>query len=111
MMTFRNLRTCLAAFVLLVAICATVAAQGRATLRGSVNDEVGAVIVGATVTLTDAAGGSPKTAQSGADGGFVFNNLTPGKYMIHGEAAGFSASEAVEIEVTTARRDPLVITL
>jgi hypothetical protein len=111
MMMTRKLLTYLSAFVLTVAICATVSAQGRATLRGSVNDEAGAVIVGATVTLTDASGGSPKTAVSGADGGFVFNGLTPGKYMIRAEAGGFSGSEAAEVEVTAARRDPLVITL
>jgi hypothetical protein len=110
MMT-RKLITYVSAFLLTVAICATVAAQGRATLRGSVNDEAGAVIVGATVTLTDASGGSPKTATSGADGGFVFNSLTPGKYMIHAEAGGFSASEPLEVEVTAARRDPLTLTL
>ncbi|HEX6190430.1 MAG TPA: carboxypeptidase regulatory-like domain-containing protein [Pyrinomonadaceae bacterium] len=107
----RKLITYLSAFLLTVAICATVAAQTRATLRGSVNDEVGAVIVGATVTLTDASGGTPKTATSGADGGFVFTGLTPGKYMIRAEAGGFSASEAVEVDVTAARRDPVTITL
>jgi len=107
----RKLITYLSAFLLTVAICATVAAQTRATLRGSVNDEVGAVIVGATVTLTDAAGGAPKTATSGADGGFVFTGLIPGKYMIRAEAGGFSGSEAVEVNVTAARQDPFVITL
>lgn len=106
----RKLLTCLSALIVTVAICATVAAQGRATLRGSVNDELGAVIVGATVTLTDAAG-TPKTATSGNDGGFVFNGLAPGKYSLHAEASGFSASEAVEVDVTTARRDPITITL
>ena len=107
----RKLITSVSAFLLTVAICATVAAQGRATLRGSVNDEAGAVIVGATVTLTNASGGAPKTATSGADGGYVFSGLTPGKYMIHAEAGGFSASEPVEVDLTAARRDPLVITL
>ena len=107
----RKLITCVFAFLLAVAMCATVAAQTRATLRGSVNDEAGAVIVGATVTLTDASGGTPKTATSGADGGFVFTGLTPGKYMIQAQAGGFSASEPVEVEVTTARRDPLTLTL
>lgn len=107
----RKLTTYLSAFFLTVAICATVAAQGRVTLRGSVNDEAGAVIVGATVTLTNPAGGAPKTATSGADGGYVFTGLAPGKYMIHAEAGGFSASEPAEVDVTAARRDPLVITL
>jgi hypothetical protein len=110
MMT-RKLITYISAFLLTVAICATVSAQARATLRGSVNDEVGAVIVGATVTLTNASGGAPKTATSGDDGGFVFTGLAPGKYMIHAEAGGFSASQPVEVDVTTARRDPFTLTL
>ena len=109
MMT-RKLITYVSAFFLTVAVCATVAAQGRVNLRGSVNDEAGAVIVGATVTLTNPSGGAPKTATSGADGGYVFTGLTPGKYMIYAEAGGFSASEPVEVDVTT-RPDPLVITL
>ena len=109
MMT-KRLITFVTAFLFTIAICASVAAQGRATLRGSVNDETGAVIVGATVTLTDA-GGAPKTVTSGADGGFVFTGLTPGKYTINAQAGGFSASEAVEVDVTVARRDPMAITL
>ena len=109
-MTIKKLATGLAAFLFAALICASVAAQGRATLRGSVNDELGAVIVGATVTLTDASG-TPKSATSGTDGGFVFTGLTPGKYTIHAAASGFSASQDVEVDVATGRRDPLVITL
>src|SRR5215813_6421402 len=110
MMIFRNLKTCLAAFVIIVATCMTAAAQGRATLRGSVNDEVGAVIVGATVTLTDGSG-AQKTATTGNDGAFAFTGLTPGKYLVRAEAGGFSQSDDIEVDVTTARRDPTVITL
>jgi Carboxypeptidase regulatory-like domain len=87
-----------------------VSAQGRATLRGSVSDEVGASIVGAVVTLTSSAGVA-KTTTSNADGAYTFTGLTPGKYILHAEAAGFSASEEVEVDVTTARRDPVNITL
>jgi hypothetical protein len=110
MMTFRNLKTCLAAFVLVVAACLTAAAQGRAVLRGSVDDEVGAVIVGATVTLTDASG-TQKTATTGNDGVFTFTGLTPGKYLVRAVAAGFAQSDDTEVDVRTARRDPTVITL
>lgn len=109
-MTFRNLKTCLAAFVIVAATCMTAAAQGRATLRGSVNDEVGAVIVGATVTLTDGSG-AQKTATTGNDGAFTFTGLTPGKYLVRAAAGGFSQSDDLEVDVTTARRDPTVITL
>src|SRR5689334_15698245 len=110
MMTLRKLTTCLATFLFVVAACVTAAAQGRGTLRGSVNDEVGAVIVGATVTLTDGSG-AQKTATTGNDGAFAFTGLTPGKYLVRAEAGGFSQSDDIEVDVTTARRDPTVITL
>ena len=110
MMTFRRLTTCLAALVFVVAASLTVAAQGRATFHGSVNDEAGAVIVGATVTLTNASG-TQKTATTGNDGTFTFTGLAPGKYLVRAEAGGFAQSNDVEVDVTTARKDPTVITL
>jgi hypothetical protein len=110
-MTFRNIFSFAALTILALAIMqGQVSAQGRATLRGSVNDEAGAVIVGAVVTLSNGAG-APKTATSNADGAYSFTGLAPGKYTLHAEAAGFSASEDVEVDVTTARRDPVNITL
>src|ERR1041385_3144952 len=110
MMTLRKLTTCLAAFLFVVATCVTGASQGRATLRGSVNDEVGAVIVGATITLT-APSGAQKTATTGNDGTFTFTGLAPGKYLLRAEAGGFAQSDDIEVNVTTARRDPTLITL
>lgn len=110
MMTLRRLTTCLAALVFVVAASLSVAAQGRATFRGSVNDEAGAVIVGATVTLTNAAG-TQKTATTGSDGAFTFTGLAPGKYLVRAEAGGFAQSADVEVDVTTVRKDPTVITL
>lgn len=109
-MIFRNLRTCLAALLFIVATCMTVAAQGRATLRGSVNDEVGAVIVGATVTLTDSSG-AQEIVKTGNDGVFIFSGLIPGKYLVRAIAGGFAPSADIEVDITMARRDPIVITL
>ena len=104
----------IAYFALAVAVLAAsvtlVNAQGRATLRGSVKDEVGAVIVGATVTLTDASG-AQKTTTSGAEGSFAFTGLTPGKYLIRAEASGFAQSEDNDVDVANARREPIAITL
>jgi len=49
--------------ILIVLMAATlVAAQSRGTLRGLITDELGAAIVGATVTLTDAPRGECCTA-------------------------------------------------
>src|SRR5437879_10888113 len=111
MMNIKRLITCFALAVAFLSASVTlVNAQARATLRGSVKDEVGAVIVGATVTLTEASG-AQKTATSGGDGGFTFTGLTPGKYLIRAAASGFAQSNDAEIDVTTARRDPIAITL
>jgi hypothetical protein len=111
MMNTKRLIACLAlAIAVMAASLVVVNAQARATLRGSVKDEVGAVLVGATVTLTDASG-AQKTATSGADGSFAFTGLTPGKYLIRAEATGFAQSDDIDVDVTAARREPIVITL
>src|SRR5437588_3275718 len=109
-MNIRKLFPCLATLLLVVGLSATVFAQGRASLRGVVSDEFGASIVGATVTLTDAAG-TQKAATTTADGTYSFAGLAPGKYKVHAAATGFAASEDTEVDVTAARREPMNITL
>jgi len=110
-MTLRKLFTFVSSLLLLLALAASsVFAQGRASVRGSITDEFGAVIVGATVTLTDA-NGVKKTATSGADGGYSFTGLAPGKYSISAAAGGFATSDVQQIDVANARREPFNITL
>jgi hypothetical protein len=84
--------------------------QGRSNLRGSIADEFGAVIVGATVTLTDSSG-AQKTATSNGEGSYTFTGLAPGKYMIHAAATGFATSENAQVDVATGQRQPFNITL
>src|ERR1044071_10416345 len=84
-------------FVILTA--ALVAAQqGRGALRGAITDELGAVIVGANVTLTDASGAQKKTTTNG-EGAYNFAGLAPGKYTLQAIANGFEASESKERDV------------
>jgi hypothetical protein len=96
--------------MLLLALSTASFGQGRASLRGLITDEFGAAIVGATVTLTDAAG-TQKTATTTADGTYSFIGLAPGKYKVHAGATGFAASEDAEVDVAVARREPLNISL
>src|ERR1700730_6459707 len=110
MMNIPRLLTCLASVVLVVALSNASFAQGRANLRGQISDEFGASIVGATVTLTDAAG-AQKTATTNADGSYSFTALAPGKYKVHANAAGFATSDDAAVDLTAARRDPLNISL
>lgn len=109
-MNIRRLLTCLASVVLVAAFSTAAFAQGRANLRGQITDEFGAVIVGATITLTDASG-AQKTATTNADGTYAFTALAPGKYTIHAIAAGFAASGDAPVDVAPARRDPFNISL
>ncbi len=109
-MNIRNLLTWFATIIVIGAISIATFAQGRATLRGQIADEVGAVIVGATVTLIDASG-TQKTATTNADGTYTFTGLAPGKYTIHATAIGFATSDDTQVDVGAGRREPFNITL
>ncbi len=91
------------ALVLLFISALAVAQQSRGTLRGSITDELGAVIVGANVVLTDANGVQKKTTTN-AEGLYTYAGLAPGKYSVQANAPGFALSEEKQIDVTGARQ-------
>src|SRR5487761_789351 len=72
-----------------------IAKQARAdqlygTIRGTVTDQSGAVIPGATVTATDVSTGVSRQITSSAGGSFEFLNLlAPAAYNVSVEKAGF----------------------
>ncbi|HEY6969701.1 MAG TPA: TonB-dependent receptor, partial [Candidatus Angelobacter sp.] len=70
------------------------------TLRGTVTDPQGAVVPGATVTVTNPSTGVTKTAKTGGDGAYRIQALPPGSYVITVAAQGFSKEVAKGIEVT-----------
>ena len=84
--------------------------QGRGTLRGVVKDEFGALVLGASVTLT-AANGEQKTATAGSDGEYVFDGLAPGKYRVTAAAKGFAATEEKDIDMAANRSTSLELIL
>src|SRR6201991_1026758 len=90
------------AFALLLS--ANVAAQQtRGTLRGLITDELGAAIVGATVTLTDATGVQKKTTTNG-EGVYTFAGLTVGSYKLTANAPGFTQTEELPVDVKAGRQ-------
>src|SRR5690242_5794328 len=95
-------------FVLLFSL-SIAAQQARGTLRGLITDELGAVIVGANVTLTDATGVQKKTTTNG-EGVYTFAGLAPGSYKIQAIANGFTPSDESPVEIKNARQS-LDITL
>ncbi|MFN2492846.1 MAG: carboxypeptidase regulatory-like domain-containing protein, partial [Pyrinomonadaceae bacterium] len=99
---------CVALIVLLSA--ASALSQARGTLRGVIKDELGATIVGATVTLTDSAG-VEKTTTTNGEGAYVFTGVAPGKYFLRASATGFAVSDETEVDLTAGQRQTLDLTL
>ncbi len=66
---------------------ATTAAPG--TLHGQISDTTGAVIPGATVSITDAQGHTLASGTSGQDGSYTITNVPPGSYVVFVTAQGF----------------------
>ena len=89
--------------VMLLSATLVAAQQARGTLRGLISDELGAAIVGANVTLTDAAGVQKKTTTNG-EGVYNFAGLAPGKYTLQAIAPGFAPSETKAVDLTAARQ-------
>ena len=97
----------------LAVLCFLVSAsaqQSSATLRGKVVDELGGIIIGATVTATDAAGVA-KTATTDEQGNYVFSSLAPGRYTIRVAQEGFAPYENAAVDAQPGRTEPLNITL
>jgi hypothetical protein len=68
---------------LLFSVALPVMAQvGQATLSGTVQDASGAMVAGATVTLTDTASQTKRTTTSGAQGFFSFTALPAATYEV-----------------------------
>jgi hypothetical protein len=87
------LSRCFALLMLLIVpafFAARVSAQNdTAQIQGSVADSSGAVIAGATITLTNVDTAAQFTATSDAGGSFAFNALVRGHYSARVAASGF----------------------
>jgi hypothetical protein len=97
---------------LMFALCAVGASaqQAGASLRGEVSDEFGGVIVGATITVTDASG-KAKSTVTDSDGGFNVPGLQPGRYNVRVFSTGFALFENPEVDVAAGRNELPKVTL
>jgi hypothetical protein len=102
-------RVCLGIALIFALTSAAAYGQARSTLRGLITDELGAAIVGVSVTLTDANGVQKKTTTNG-EGVYSFSGLTPGKYLVSAVASGFAPTLNQEVNVA-GQRTTLDLTL
>lgn len=73
------------------------AQSATATLSGTVTDEQGAVVAGASVTLTDNVKAFERKAMTGGDGNFIFTQLPPSRYTIKVAQNGFAETRAENV--------------
>ena len=71
------------------------------SITGHVTDSSGAVVTGATITVTDLGTNVARTAKSGSSGEYTFSSLRPSHYKIVVSANGFQDSEISDLELHT----------
>jgi hypothetical protein len=86
-------------------------AQFGASVQGTVTDKSGAVVSGATVTVTEQATGVSHSSVSDASGFYRINELPPGKYRVDVAAASFEKSTQSDVDVSAERPTPVNVTL
>ncbi len=74
------------------------ATQSSGVIRGSVKDDTGGVIPGATVTLSNQKG-TVATTTTGVDGTYTFRHVTPGNYIVTPGYSGLSPIKAPNVAV------------
>src|SRR5216684_990108 len=95
-------------------VCAQLFAQtNTGRILGSVFDQTAAVVVDATVTITDVQRGATRTLTTNESGEYLANNLLPGVYLIRASAQGFKNVERrnIELQVASDVRIDLVLPL
>src|SRR5436190_2559976 len=102
--------------IIAIAIFGVISAFAQSTvtggISGKVTDPAGAIIAGATVTVTNVATNTTTTATTANDGAFRVTNLQPGNYRVETTASGFGKSTAevvVEVGVITSVDVPLTV--
>ncbi|MGA1367326.1 MAG: carboxypeptidase regulatory-like domain-containing protein [Blastocatellia bacterium] len=66
---------------------------------GTVVDQTGAVVPGATVTVTNEGTGLQQTFSTTGEGAFIFAQLQPGNYSVRIEATGFKSRSYTQAKV------------
>ena len=101
---FKRTMWALTCVFLLTCWCFTAMAQETSVagnINGVVVDSTGAVVPGASVTLTGSTGN--KALQTDEQGQFTFPQLSPGSYSVKVERQGFRLADVKGIEVAINR--------
>ena len=84
-----------------LAMSSALFAQATAGINGRVVDQGGAVLPGATVTVTNSNTGAVRTTVTNGEGLYIVPALEPGMYDVKAELSGFSPVERKGVELLT----------
>jgi hypothetical protein len=103
----------LGTFVVLLLLCGSAFAQGQGNtaIRGSIKDQQGAVVPGATVTLTNPETNFNRTTTSNDSGQFEFGGLQPGVYQVEVEAKNFKKSVLTQVAALVSKPTDLDVVM
>jgi len=103
----------LGTLVVLLLFCTSAFAQGQGNtaIRGSIKDPQGAVVAGATVTLTNPETNFTRTTTSNDSGQFAFEGLQPGVYQVEVEAKGFKKSVLTQVAALVSKPTDLEVAM
>src|SRR5216683_5081236 len=85
----QRVAVCILAILMLGLAPFVLSQSNNASIDGEITDPNGAVVAGATVTLTSTDRKETSTFVSDADGLYSFRNVVPGGYQLKVSASGF----------------------
>src|SRR5215831_11964881 len=88
--------------LLLVTAAHALSQSNNVSIKGTITDQLGGLVVGATVIAKDAKGNAV-TVSSDNDGNYAFHNLLPGRYDLAVTASGFSTLEVKNLELKSGK--------
>ena len=101
----RFLTGCVIAFSFALIATTASAQTSKGSIKGTVTDQTGAIVQGATVTATNVATNVERTVSAGDDGIYEIPALEPGTYKVTAKAATFSdtINENVVVQTSSAQ--------
>src|SRR2546421_1652572 len=88
----------LLSFGLLLLAAANVFSQQTISIKGTVTDQLGGLVVNASVVAKDSKGNAV-TVTTDNDGNYQFHNLLPGRYQLIVTASGFNTLEEKNVDI------------
>src|SRR5205085_9020678 len=108
---FRLLGVCGVVLMLACAVQSVGAQTVVGRISGTIKDATGAVIPGATVSVTNASTNLVRTATADGEGFYTLTNLPVGTYMVSAESQGFKRAEQAGVALTADARLTIDLTL